>query len=108
MCHYTLSKRFQADFSQSITHLPRRLGESQVVPIELKRKLEYKHAYRRALVRPAKVLEAARWLIANSDVYQQENLQVRKDWDLGDDVDFDPELVSSQEGEFLPQGAMAT
>ncbi|MCP4054729.1 MAG: hypothetical protein GY739_17125 [Mesoflavibacter sp.] len=89
---------FQADFSQSITHLPRRLGESQVLPIELKRKLEFKHPYRRALVRPSVVLGAARWLIANSDVYKREGLQLHDGYDLDKDDDFDPELVTRQKG----------
>ncbi|KAJ8048048.1 hypothetical protein HOLleu_00213 [Holothuria leucospilota] len=59
-----------ADVSNTIKILPRRIDESDTIPVKFKRKLTYKHTVWSQCVRPKKVLEAANWLVTNSDLYK--------------------------------------
>ena len=56
-----------ADVNSTVSVLPRPVNESQTIPIKLKRRLAYKHHYQFQNVRPSKVLEAARYLVRNSE-----------------------------------------
>ena len=65
-----------ADVNTTVSVLPRPINESQTVPIKLKRRLGYKHHYQFQNVRPAKVLEAAQYLVITSEIFKNEGIQV--------------------------------
>ena len=48
----------QSDISKSIKALPRSLNDAAVVPLQLKKKQEYKSAYAEAFIRPAVCIKA--------------------------------------------------
>ena len=52
------------------------INESQTIPIKLKRRLGYKHHYQFQNIRPTKVLEAAPYLVHNSEIFKNEGIQV--------------------------------
>ena len=54
--------------------LPRRISESQTIPIKLKRRLSYKHHYQSQNVRPKKVLDAAKYLVTTSELFKSEGI----------------------------------
>ena len=53
--------------------LPRPMNES-------KRKLSFKHHCQFQNVRPRKVLEAAKYLVQTSELFQNEHIQVQENW----------------------------
>ena len=63
-----------------VNTLPRPINESQTIPIKLKRKLSYKHHYLFQNVRPRKVLEAAKYLVETSELFQNEHIEVQENW----------------------------
>ena len=65
-----------ADVNSTVNVLPRPINESQTIPIKLKRRLGYKHHYQFQNVRPSKVLEAAQYLVRNSEIFKNEGIQV--------------------------------
>ena len=67
-----------ADVNSTVSTLPRSIDESQTIPIKLKRRLSYKHHYQSQNVRPRKVLEAAKYLVKTSELFQNEHIEVRK------------------------------
>ena len=69
-----------ADVNSIVNTLPRPINESQTIPIKLKRKLSYKHHYLFQNVRPRKVLEAAKYLVETSELFQNEHIEVQKNW----------------------------
>ena len=68
----------EANVEKTITKLPRNVNESFVVPVQLKRKLSYKHSYIYQNVRPAVVWKAAEYLVKHSEL--QENLELKTNW----------------------------
>ena len=60
--------------------LPRSIDESQTIPTQLKRRLRYKHHYQFQNVRPRKVLEAAKYLVKTSELFQNEHIKVQENW----------------------------
>ena len=69
-----------ADVNSIVNILPRPINESQTIPIKLKRKLSYKHHYLFQNVRPRKVLEAAKYLVETSELFQNEHIEVEENW----------------------------
>ena len=69
-----------ADVNSIVNTLPRPTNESQTIPIKLKRKLSYKHHYLFQNVRPRKVLEAAKYLVETSELFQNEHIEVQENW----------------------------
>ena len=65
-----------ADVNSTVNVLPRPINESQTIPIKLKRRLGYKHHYQFQNIRPTKVLEAAQYLVRNSEISKNEGIQV--------------------------------
>ena len=65
-----------ADVNSTVSVLPRPIKESQTIPIKLKRRLSYYHHYQFQNVRPLKVLEAAQYLVLNSEIFKNEGIQV--------------------------------
>ena len=69
-----------ADVNLTVNVLPRPVNESQTIPIKLKRRLSYKHYYQFQSIRPSKVLEAAKYLVQTSKLFQNEGVQVADRW----------------------------
>ena len=69
-----------ADVNSIVNTLPRPINESQTIPIKLKRKLSDKHHYLFQNVRPRKVLEAAKYLVETSELFQNEHIEVQENW----------------------------
>ena len=69
-----------ADVSSTVNLLPRLENETGTIKVQLKRKLQYKSFALSLNVRPHKVVQAADWLITNSDLYKEEGIIVNRDW----------------------------
>ena len=69
-----------ADVNSTVSTLPRSINESQTIPIKLKRRLSYKHHYQVQNVRLRKVLEAAKYLVKTSELFQNEHTKVQENW----------------------------
>ena len=65
-----------ADVNSTVSVLPRPINESQTIPIKLKRRLGYKRHYQFQNIRLTKVLEAAQYLVRNSEIFKNEGIQV--------------------------------
>ena len=61
-----------SDVNSTAHCLPRPIGESQTIPIKLKRRLGYKRHYQFQNVRPKKVLDAAKYLVDTSELFKTE------------------------------------
>lgn len=70
-----------SDLSSTVNVLPRPINESATIPIKLKDRLSYKHHYQFQNVRPSKVLQAAKYLIETSDIFQKEGIQIADAYD---------------------------
>ena len=60
------------------TLLPRLPSQTELIPLKLKRKLQYKGHYMCNYVRPDKVMNALIWLKANNPLYA--NISINNDW----------------------------
>lgn len=69
-----------ANVNTTVNFLPRSLNKSQTIPIKLKRRLSFKHCYQFQNIRPTIVIEAAKYLINTSELYQNEGIQVADAW----------------------------
>ena len=69
-----------ADVNSTVSVLPRPINESQTIPIKLKRRVGYKHHYQFQNIRPTKVLEAAQYLVRNSEIFKNEGIQVMNNY----------------------------
>ena len=64
----------------TVTTLSRPIDASQTLPIKLKQHLSYKHHYQYENVQPAKLLEAANYLVQTREFFQKEHIQVQENW----------------------------
>ena len=69
-----------ADVNSTIKSLPRLLDENETMMLKLKRKLSYKHHVAFENIRPNKLFEAAKWLVCNSTLFQNEGIVVNETW----------------------------
>ena len=69
-----------ADVSSTVNLLPRLGNETGTIKVKLKRRLQYKSSALSLNVRPHKVIQAARWLMENSDLYKEEGIILNRDW----------------------------
>ena len=60
-----------ADVNSTVSTLPRSIDESHTIPIKLKRILSYKHPYQFQNARPRKVLEAVKYLVKTSELFEK-------------------------------------
>ena len=60
-----------ADVSGTVNLLPRLGNETGTIKVKLKRRLQYKSSALSLNVRPHKVIQAASWLMENSDLYKE-------------------------------------
>ena len=77
-----------ADVATTVRVLPKRMDESHTIPVKFKRKLSYNHSVASQNVRPKKVLDAAKWLVTNSQLYKEEGVTLLQSW---------PETLQSME-----------
>ena len=63
-----------ANVIDTVNSLPQTLSDTSTIKINLKRKLQYKSSALSLNVRPNKVVEAALWLIRNSELYKDEGV----------------------------------
>ena len=69
-----------ANVNSTVSVLPRPVNESQTIPIKLKRRLSYKHHYQFQNIRPSRVLDAAKFLVQTSELFQNEGIEVADSW----------------------------
>ena len=69
-----------ADVSSTVNLLPRLANETGTIKVKLKRRLQYKSSALSLNVRPHNVIQAASWLVENSDLYKEEGIVVNRDW----------------------------
>ena len=74
------------------TLLPRLPSQTELIPLKLKRKLQYKGHYMYNYVRPDKVINALIWMKANNPLYV--NISINNDW-INDSLANDTELFTS-------------
>ena len=72
-----------ADVSNTVSMLPRLPSEIGTIKVNLKRRLQYKSSALSLNIRPNKVIEAAVWLINNSDLYKEEGVVLNQHWIKG-------------------------
>lgn len=73
------------DLSRIQTALPRRMEESQTVPVFLKRKLQYNHSYMQGAIRPGKIQAAVEYLSQREgSLWQQQGVTIRPQEEVGD------------------------
>ncbi|XP_044317580.1 uncharacterized protein LOC123038082 [Drosophila rhopaloa] len=63
----------------TVSALPRSFNSTHVIQVHLKRKLEYSHNFMTETIRPARVLEAVRYLV-NTELYRKHNIIFDNDW----------------------------
>ena len=68
------------DVNSTVQTLPRPISGTQTIPIKLKRRLSYKHHYQFQNVIPRKVLEAAKYLVRTSKLFQNEGIEIQDSW----------------------------
>ena len=64
------------DVSKTINQLPRNLNETETIGIKFKKKVSYKKCDYYENIRPQVVIKAARYLIANSELYKAYNVKI--------------------------------
>ncbi|XP_061399099.1 uncharacterized protein LOC133334797 [Musca vetustissima] len=65
--------------SETVTSLPRNFDQAQVIQLHLKRRMAYQHDYMTETIRPAKVIDAARYLI-NTELYIKHGISIDESW----------------------------
>ncbi len=68
------------DVSKTINQLPRNLNETETIGIKFKKKVSYKKCDYKENIRPQVVIRAAKYLIANSELYQAHNVKINETW----------------------------
>ena len=71
-----------AEVSDTVNMLPRLPSQTGTIKVNLKRKLQYKSSALSLNVRPHKVVQAANWLINNSNLYKQERITINQEWGM--------------------------
>ena len=69
-----------ADVGNTVSMLPRSPNETNTIKVYLKRGLQYKSLALSLNVEPHKVAEAARWLVENGSLYQEEGITFNNSW----------------------------
>ena len=68
------------DVAPTVQTLPRTLSDTETLVVKYKRKLEYKKCEFRENIRPSAVWKATCYLLQNSNLYKNENIQLNTDW----------------------------
>ena len=68
------------DVAPTLKMFPRTLRDTQTITVRYKRKFEYKKCEFTENIRPAAVWKAADYLLKNSEIYKNENIQLNTKW----------------------------
>lgn len=71
-----------SDVNTTVKSLPRTLAETETIQVKLKRKLSYKHHVLYEAIRPNKCMNALKWLLENSELFRNEGISIRENWDI--------------------------
>ncbi|XP_061391279.1 uncharacterized protein LOC133326674 [Musca vetustissima] len=82
--------------SETVTSLPRNFDQAQVIQLHLKRRMAYQHDYMTETIRPAKVIDAARYLI-NTELYIKHGITIDESWFEGCNSSLVVPFVANQE-----------
>ena len=84
------------DIAPTVNTLPRYLNESEIVTIKFKRKIQYKRCEFKENIRPMVVWKALSYLLKESPLYKEANIQVDTSWldNMYNLIDDDRELVT--------------
>ena len=84
------------DIAPTVNTLPRCLNESEIVTIKFKRKIQYKRCEFKENIRPMAVWKALSYLLKESPLYKEANIQVDTSWldNMYNLIDDDRELVT--------------
>ena len=74
------------DITNTVSMLPRLPDETGTIKVNLKRRLQYKSSALSLNVRPHKVVQAANWLVNNSNLYREEGISFNQNWLDNNDV----------------------
>ena len=91
-----------ADVIHTVSMLPRLQSQTGTIKVNLKRKLQYKSSALSLNVRPHKVVQAAKWLIDNSNLYRDEGIVFDNNWvnkyniEINQDQNDDSEIGNPQ------------
>ena len=88
-----------ADVCNTVRILPRLPSGTCTIKVNLKRRLQYKSSAVSLNIRPNKVIEAATWLISNSDLYKEEGVVLSEQWI----TTYNEELLSQVENDSSKQ-----
>ena len=94
-----------SDVNSTVHSLPRRIDKSQTIPINLKRRLSYKHHYQFQNVRPMKVLNAVKYLVQTSELFKSEGIEVQNTWVNNISLESND---NEEWNEFLPNKGMSS
>ena len=68
------------DVAPTVKMLPQTLSDTQTITVRYKRKFEYKKCEFTENIRPAAVWKATDYLLKNSEIYMNENIQLNTKW----------------------------
>ena len=77
------------DVSKTINQLPRNLNDTETIGIKFKKKVSYKKCDYNENIRPTAVINAARYLINNSELYKGYNVRINETWEQSIENDTD-------------------
>ncbi|XP_070548510.1 uncharacterized protein [Ptychodera flava] len=82
------------DITPTVNMLPRMLSDSATIPVKLKRKLSYTRSEFTENIRPNKVMNALKWLMQHSVLYQNSGIHIDDSWFQKIDNNPDPEMTA--------------
>ena len=68
-----------SDVNSTVRLLPRNMDATETLPLKLKRSKNFKSYILFENIRPQKVIDAIKWLVSNSLIFQNEGIQVDED-----------------------------
>ena len=66
--------------THTVNILPRLQSQTGTIKVNLKRKLQYQSSALSLNVRPYKVIQAAKWLLDNNNLYRDEGISFDDNW----------------------------
>jgi hypothetical protein len=69
-----------ADICNTVNMLPRLPQDTGTIKVQLKRRLQYKSSALSLNVRPNKLMQAAAWLVNNSELYREQGIAFDQHW----------------------------
>ena len=74
ICHLPI------EIGKMVDTLPRNLNQFETIAVKLKRRLCYKNTVFNENIRPQKIMQALKYLLQNSELYQQHNININTQW----------------------------